>query len=70
MPGHLAPFAKCLKHHEGKYATRAVLPADYGYGEEFAEVDGIVHMVRCYDEHGIACSAFTAVSDVLVRREI
>jgi hypothetical protein len=25
---------------------------------------------RCYDENGIACSAFTAVSDVLVRREI
>jgi hypothetical protein len=67
QPGQLAPFARCLKQHEGKYATRAVLPEGDDFGYELAEV---ACPVRCYDENGIACGAFTAVSDVLIRREL
>jgi hypothetical protein len=65
VPGELAPFGKCIKHHEGKYASCAVLPLGYDYGDQVE-----VGMVRCYDENGIACSSFTAVSDVLIRREL
>jgi hypothetical protein len=65
VPGELAPFGKCLKHHEGKYASRAVLPEGYAYGDQFE-----VGLVRCYDENGIASHAFTAMSDVLIRCEL
>jgi hypothetical protein len=65
VPGELAPFGKCIKHHEGKYASRAVLPEGCAYGDQFE-----VGLVRCYDENGIASHAFTAVSDVLIRREL